>query len=202
MRGTFAALLLVALGVSACTRVTRETVRFVKQDEALRTEPIITVIAVPTAEKDELQLRLSRKIQAALYEMEVTKEQARTLDIKHILVVAIASISGGGITFDTGTGTTTVNGQPRKIKDVDEVEQSWPGGTVTLTAEQGPTTQLTAGADGVVLVRLTDVLASVPRSSDAGLRLTLSATSGREQTTKTVEIAPDVVRRWSTGPRR
>lgn len=180
-------------GCASRTRVTRETVRFVREDEVVRARPVITVVSAPGPSSDALELRLTRKVFAPVYEADVTEEQARTLDLRNIFVIALGAVSGGMIRLRTTEGTTIVRGQPRRIQDLGEVEQPWAGGVVRVE-NGGATKELTSGADGVARARLAEL---VPATGDAGpVRLTVSAAIGAERESTTIELDRETVSRW------
>lgn len=185
----------------ASSRVRRETVRFVKEDEAVFTRPVVTVVGAPTGTDPVLRLRLTRKVLAPLYEVDVTEEQARALELRNVFVIALAAISGGGITLGTREGTTIVRSQPRKVKDLEEIEQPWTAGIARIEIAGAAATEIQADRDGGIRVRVPDLLLGLPAEPTTALRLAISAAIGRERDAKVVEIPLDTLRRWSA-PRR
>lgn len=182
------------LGSCGTARVTRGTVRFVREDEAVRARPVITLVSVPGPNSDTLRLRLTRKLLAPVYEADVTEEQARSMDLRNIVVIALGAISGGGIRLGTREGTTIVRGEPRRIKDLDEVEQAWAGGTVRFDGADGAARELTADGEGWIRVRVVDL---VPVTAvDRDVRLTVSAAIGAERDTKIVDVDRETIGRW------
>lgn len=200
-----ASLLVVSLGVvSACatTTVKHETIRFVNEAEAVRLQPVVTILTAPTQADDELTLRLTRKVHGPLYEVDVTEEQARAVDVRRIAIVALATVSGGIINFTTTEGKTIVRSLPRKIKDVEEVEEAWPAARATLDIDGVGQSQLASDRDGRISVRIAPLLRLLNRRPAGALRMTLSASNGVETDTKVVELAADIFQGWlDQGPR-
>jgi hypothetical protein len=200
-----ASLLVVSLGVvSACatTTVKHETIRFVNEAEAVRLQPVVTILTAPTQADDELTLRLTRKVHGPLYEVDVTEEQARAVDVRRIAVIALATVSGGIINFTTTEGKTIVRSLPRKIKDVEEVEEAWPSARATLDIDGVGQSQLASDRDGRISVRIAPLLRLLNRRPAGALRMTLSASNGVETDTKVVELAADIFQGWlDQGPR-
>ncbi len=180
----------------ATTRVTHQTVRFVNEGEAVRVQPIVTILSAPTNADDELKVRLTRRVHAPLYEVEVTEEEARALDVRHIAVVALTTVSGGLINFTTTEGKTIVRGRPRKIKDVEAVEQPWPSANATLDIEGIVRSQLSSDRDGNVSIRLGQILKALNRRPPGALRVTVSASTGIETAAQVVELPAEVLRAW------
>ena len=193
-----ALLLAIPFVVAGCATATvkHETVRFVNESEAVRLQPVVTILSAPTGADDELKVRLTRKIHAPLYEVEVTEEQARTLDPRRIFVVALTTVTGGGFNFSTTEGKTIVRSQPKKIKDVEVIEQPWPSANAKLDIEGVTQTQLASDPDGRIAIRIGQILKALNRRPAGALKLTVSASNGVETDTKVVEVAADTLKAW------
>lgn len=199
-----ALLLAISSVVSGCATATvkHETVRFVNESEAVRLQPVVTILSAPTAADDELKVRLTRKIHAPLYEVEVTEEQARAMDVRRIFVVALTTVTAGGINFSTSEGKTIVRSQPKKIKDVEEIEHPWSSATAKLDIEGVTQTQLSSDPDGRISIRIGQILKALNRRPAGALKLTVSASNGVETDTKVVEVGADTLRSWFEQPPR
>ena len=193
--------LAIALAVTGCAtpqvrQVKHETIRFVNESEAVRLQPVVTILSAPTAANDELKIRLTRKVHGPLYEVEVTEEEARSMDVRRIFVVALTTVTAGGINFSTSESKTIVRSQPKKIKDVEEVEQPWPSANARLDIEGITQTQLASDPDGLISIRIGQILKALNRRPAGALKLTVSASNGVETDTKLVELGAEALRSW------
>lgn len=186
---------IVAAGCATAT-VKHSTVRFVNESEAVRLQPVVTILASPTKSDDELRLRLTRKVHAPLYEVDVTEEQARTLDVRRIFVVAFTSLTGGGVSVSTTDGKTIIRGRPRKVKDVEVIEEPWPSASATIDIEGVTRSQLASDGDGRAAMKIGPILKALNRRPTGALKLTVSASNGVETDTKVIEVAADALAAW------
>ena len=189
------AALLTAAGCAKPT-VTHDTMRFVNESEAVLVHPVVTILNAPTRADDELKVRLSRKIRGPLYEVDVTQEEVRGIDVRRIIVVAVTSVTGIGVNLNTTSGTTTVQGRPRKIKDVEEIDEPWPSAHATLAIDGIAPSQLSPDRDGTISVRISPILKALNHRPAGALKLTLSVSNGVATDTKVVEVAQDTVQSW------
>ena len=91
---------------------------------------------------------------------------------------------------------------PRKIKDVEEVEEAWPAARATLDIDGVTQSQLSSDRDGRISVRIAPLLRLLNHRPVGALRMTLSASNGVETDTKVVELTPDILQGWlDQGPR-